>query len=39
LCSNGWSVTELTLDFSIIATNLSTRQIADCDVTLTKEVN
>jgi hypothetical protein len=29
----------LTLDLSIIATNLSTRQIADCDVTLAKEVN
>jgi hypothetical protein len=33
------NVTDLTLDLSIIATNLSTRQIADCDVTLAKEVN
>jgi hypothetical protein len=33
------NVTEVTLDLSIIANNLSTRQIADCDVTLAKEVN
>ena len=33
------NVTDLTLDLSIIAINLSTRQIADCDVTLAKEVN
>jgi hypothetical protein len=29
----------VTLDLSIIATNLLARQIADCDVTLRKEVN
>ena len=29
----------LTLDLSIIATNLSARQIVDCDATLMKEVN
>jgi hypothetical protein len=33
------NVTNVTLDLSIIATNLSTRQIVDCDVTLAKEVN
>ena len=33
------NVTDVTLDLSIIATNLLGRQIADCDVTLRKEVN